>query len=782
MLLHSLADPSQDLLRDQARYELQGEIDVERFRSAWETIVDRHPALRTAFVWEELKQPLQVVRSKVDLPFQVFDLRELSGTEQQQHLDDYLSHDRQERFVFSSAPLLRLALFRTSNDRGNFVFTSHHLILDHWCISIIHDEFAHLYKGGAVEDLPHSMPLRNYIAWLQQQDVGAAKEFWSNRLRDAKQESSLFSRQFDTTGTKPSHSFETFQLDSTQTSALRQYARSHSLTLGAILQSAWALVLAEFRGRLDVIFGSTVAGRPPEVLGVQSMVGSFINNLPMRVSGGIDETVESFLRRNQVDMQKSRKFDYVSPAQIHQWSGLPHQQSLFDSLVVQLASVSKVQAADLQMIPVNSPLRTAVPVTVTFAEDESSISVGLGRYGNRFDRLPTIEIMNRLRRILTGMVGASDQLLRDFLDLGSAIPAECSVPLSRADSSESRRQKPSVEDSSLSKNADGTFDRELEALYQQLGAEWREIFGVTETDTSFFDLGGTSLQAALFHHRVQAITQKSIPLVQLFQEPTLRGMIEVLRDGDWSVCQETIAAIQPHGSQTPLFCIATPEVNAIGYVALSRHLGVDQPLYVVQSVGEDQRRPTSEELANFVSPYIDAIREVQPRGPYRLVGMCSGAHLAFDIATELTERGQSIEFLGILDTWSWNTLRPPTPMLKLRRRMGYYLKRFNKWSKLNQKARMSELKRIASRKLSRVHRQDLTPSEDQEMPGDDAYQDDGYFRNAAVSSESDEGSCQYSGRVTVFSAPKTAFLSNQRCSAWVGAVCLRSRHADVGLQ
>src|SRR4029077_518019 len=132
---------------------------------------------------------------------------------------------------------------------------------------------------------------------------------------------------------------------------------------------------------------------------------------------------------------------------------------------------------------------------------------------------------------------------------------------------------------------------------------------------------------------IQKATGKLIPLATLFQGATVEHLAEVLR-GEALPAHQMVTMIQPGDSKPPFFAVATPGVNPLGYVALARHLDEDQPFYSIQgAVPRLKGRPySSEEFENLANQYVDAMKKVQPLGPYYLGGMCGGARIAFEMA------------------------------------------------------------------------------------------------------------------------------------------------------
>lgn len=339
MLFHALYDPADGMYMEQKVFTLRGNLDVPALSRAWASVMERHPALRTAFIWQGLEEPLQVVRQKVQLPLHQQDWRGLSPDEQDQKLEAYLHEDRAQGMKPAKAPLMRLALFRLAEDRYKLVWTHHHLLLDGWSLPLIFKEIFVFYEAfhQAQElQLPRSRPYRDYIAWLQRQDLARAEAFWRQELQGftAPTPIAIGRSMNGRNGEEVIYSKDEQRLSVAETEAIQAFAQQQQLTVNTLVQGAWGLLLGHYSRQPDVVFGATVSGRPPDLPGVESMVGLFINTLPVRVKISPETPLLPWLKELQARQVEMRQFEYSPLVQVHGWSDVPRDLPLFESILV----------------------------------------------------------------------------------------------------------------------------------------------------------------------------------------------------------------------------------------------------------------------------------------------------------------------------------------------------------------------------------------------------------------------------------------------------------------
>ncbi|SDP63266.1 AMP-binding enzyme, partial [Streptomyces sp. cf386] len=267
----------------QSVLSVEGPLDAARLRTAWQVLLARHPALRASFHRRASGEAVQLIMREVTLPWTEADLSDRTETAAHTELDRLVRAERARRIDPAVAPLLRLLLVRLGAREHRLVLTSHHILLDGWSLPVLLDELTTIYEAdGDTSSLAPVTSYRAYLAWLARQDKEAARTAWRTELAGAEEPTLVATATPPAPGTA-APTRRSVHLSTETTSALTDLARTHGLTLNTVVQGVWALVLARLSGRTDVVFGATVAGRPPELPGAESAIGLFINTVPVRV-------------------------------------------------------------------------------------------------------------------------------------------------------------------------------------------------------------------------------------------------------------------------------------------------------------------------------------------------------------------------------------------------------------------------------------------------------------------------------------------------------------------
>ena len=331
LLFHSQYDHgAPDLYAVQFILELAGEVDAADLRASGKALLARHASLRACFRFRKTGQPIQVIPGATDLPWQEIDLSALPDAACEEEFWRLADDDRRKRFDLAAPPLLRLTLARLGGERSRFVLTCHHILVDGWSMGLIVQELVALYmRAGDDAGLPPVTPYREYLSWIGRQDRQAALAAWRQALAGIAGPSRVAPVVEGRVAVLPESVF--VELSEERTAALTAWARSQDLTASQVLQGCWALVLGCLTGTQDVVFGAVTSVRPPEIAGIETMVGLFMNTLPVRVRVAADLTVRDIIAGLRDQQTALLSHTHIGLADVQAAAGA---RELFDSVLI----------------------------------------------------------------------------------------------------------------------------------------------------------------------------------------------------------------------------------------------------------------------------------------------------------------------------------------------------------------------------------------------------------------------------------------------------------------
>lgn len=420
MLFHSLFDTSSGVYFEQLSVEVVGDIQREKLYEAWNHVVNRHPVLRSAFLWDELDRPLQVVSSRIQAEVSEFDWSDLDESQEQHRLNLWLEQDRKRGFDFAKPGLTRLAWIDLPNKRARLVWSFHHVVLDGWSLPLVMGEAFQSYAAMVQGQQPMlAAPGRyeDFIAWLKDFDKADALQFWKNYLHGFEAPTPIACKKQPLPDAKKQYFESEINLSEEQTAQLQQFARDNHITLNTVLQAGWGVLLARYSGEEDVVFGTTVSGRPADLNGVENIVGLFINTLPLRVQIAEDTCIVPLLQSMQEEQLDLRRFEATPLVDIHHHSEVPGDQTLFDSILVfeNYPVGDAVRAGDqlLDISQVTSIEHTNYPLTL-IVEPKETIRLKLSYDATLFDRSTVERMLAHLEVILTSSLTQPDVPVKRF--------------------------------------------------------------------------------------------------------------------------------------------------------------------------------------------------------------------------------------------------------------------------------------------------------------------------------------------------------------------------------
>ncbi|MEU6127138.1 amino acid adenylation domain-containing protein, partial [Streptomyces sp. NPDC047123] len=320
LLFHRRSESTEptELYTVQLGIEITGALDGPRLREAVQAVVARHPNLVARFVTDQLTEPVQVIPKRPTVPWTVLD--DHDGAEQ-----DLLDAELAACSSLTDGAPLRVLIRRTGPDRHKLVLSVHHIVVDGWSIQILLREIFAVYRQETLAPAP---AFRTYVEWLFTQDWSAARHHWEQLLEGF--ETPTLVDPVLRSGAA-GRALLRADLPEGVTRAVERLARSQNTTMNIVLQAAWARLLAVLTGGQDIVFGTTVSGRPAELPGNESAVGMFINTLPVRARTTAETTAAELIGTLRDAYHDGLDHQFLALADIQRAAG--HQQ-LFDAIFV----------------------------------------------------------------------------------------------------------------------------------------------------------------------------------------------------------------------------------------------------------------------------------------------------------------------------------------------------------------------------------------------------------------------------------------------------------------
>ncbi|MGV9855535.1 amino acid adenylation domain-containing protein [Streptomyces sp. NPDC003442] len=335
LLFHSMLDHSDfDPYQVQYTLHLSGAVDPERMRAAGQALLERHPSLRAAFVPDFIGDLVQLVLGRVTLPWRHLDLSGPADAEREAAFEQILRDDLAAHFDPAEPPLFRLTLVTRGPERSELVVTAHHVLFDGWSVPLIMQDLLRLYASeGDASVWPRVRSYRDFLVWLARQDPAVSARAWQRELAGVERPTTVVPEPPSGPGAGPGPvgiGQVDVPLPGEESRALSRRAAELGVTVNTVVQGAWAVLLGQLSGEQDVMFASAVSGRPPSVPGVDSVVGTFLNTLPVRAQWSATDTFADLLTHIQERQTALLDHHHYPLPRIYEAAGL---NALFDSIV-----------------------------------------------------------------------------------------------------------------------------------------------------------------------------------------------------------------------------------------------------------------------------------------------------------------------------------------------------------------------------------------------------------------------------------------------------------------
>ncbi len=421
LLFHAQLDTDSHAYVQQIAFRASGVLHVNQLDWSLQQLFARYEALRTQIVHVAVTRPHQIVLRQQVSSVREVDVSHLAEEAREQAISDYMNKDRDKGFKLDQEPLLRVTVFLLGNESWHLLWTYHHIIMDGWCAASLFKQLFTLYREGPQAVLEPVAPYSRYMEWLTSKNKEDAQQFWRSYLADYEERASFPRR------VQPSVSYERRELQllltTELTQALEKTACAYHTTLYTVIQAVWGTMLQRYSGSRDVIFGSVVSGRSPEVEGMEYMAGLFINTVPVRVRMEKGERFSDMLDRLRRINAEASAYEYCPLADIQVLASF--KQELFNHLLIfenYPLDMETIQGSDasgrLQIHDVQVVEQTSYDLDVTVIPDEHlciKFSYNIQVYDHEF-----IEQLATCFQNLIEQITAHPERVADDLELMTA--------------------------------------------------------------------------------------------------------------------------------------------------------------------------------------------------------------------------------------------------------------------------------------------------------------------------------------------------------------------------
>lgn len=439
ILFHYLSNPESKQYNEQLWISIYGHIEEDLFEKAWDFVINTNEMLRTLFRWDKLEHPIQMILKKLKVKIEKYNLT--GSNYGKSDLENIREKIRTTPVNIETEPF-KIVLIKVEKEKYELIIINHHILYDGWSNAIILNEFMVAYKK-----LLNREPLldiqknkfKEYIKWFENKNSKEQRFFWSDYLNGFN-ERSIIPKDFIESKDNNKISKFSYSMSDDEYMRITSFCSNSKITLAVLLYTAWGVVLQRYCNTSDILFGITVSGRSARVKGIESMVGLFINTIPMRVTSSDTDRFKTLLNKVEQQLKNNEEYEHTSLTDIKSFSSLTGQEEIFDSIfVVENYPVEKElqkSTPGLHIVGYENYERTNYPLTIT-VELKDSVKINYV-YEEKLFKNSTIEnlsacLMNVVNQIITNpdaMVKQSDltdaeqrnRLLYSFNDTQAEYP------------------------------------------------------------------------------------------------------------------------------------------------------------------------------------------------------------------------------------------------------------------------------------------------------------------------------------------------------------------------
>ena len=493
---------------------LRGTLNQPAFQRAWQETVRRHAILRSTVHGDGLVEPRAVVHRDVRLPWTIDDWRATPAHAQTARWAAFVKDDLAKPLNLVEAPAMRFALVRLADDTWKFLWSVPSLLMDGWSWPVVFRDASRLYESFSQDREPQLEPVRpyrDYLDWLGRQSTAETTEFWRDNLSGLREPTPVPTATPEQSRGGERHVRRSMRLSHDTTRSLQRAAREMRLTLNTLVQGAWAILLNRQSGSSDVVFGAAFAGRPTDLPGAESIVGPFVNNLPVRVTVDRDSTIGDFFADLHERLLRLNAHQFLPLMEIQRSSEMPWRHRLFDSVVVfqnyTVEESARRFGQDTAIEEFEAPIHSSYPVML-LAEPQDSLRLTV-IYDREIIAAKTVEEWGRDLELLMEQIPTSSTSRISELQDQLLPPVIARIPPRAGIRAELQSYMPPQTE----------MERRIAGVVQGLFELER-----VSTEENFFDLGGHSLLLVQLHRRLKDVLKVEFSIVTLFEYPSVRSL------------------------------------------------------------------------------------------------------------------------------------------------------------------------------------------------------------------------------------------------------------------
>jgi hypothetical protein len=533
MLFHYLKNPQGELFLEQLSLEISGEISVDHFEKAWNSVTANNEMLRTLFHWEKLEKPVQISLKEHQCNVIFYDLSDKESGRKKRALEEIKNKDRHEAFDLHRVPF-RVILCKLAEKQYEMIISNHHILYDGWSTGIILEEFLgvynHLWKGNKTWEPPVKTKFKTFIQWLQSQDTRKQRKFWEEYLRDCNHHQNK--KENDVKKKRKREEIAcigdyVIQLPAKVKDQLERFLKEHHITMASFFYSVWGILLQHYNCSNDVVFDTTVSGRNPGCLkGIENMVGIFINTLPLRVNTYPGEKIEDFLTRMNLMLERWGEFSSNSLFVVNEYRNEGWDRNLFDSVLVienyPLGRILKQEnrkpdaPISIESFSISGNANYDLTVIVTPFDD---IKVNFTYNKNLFNKDSLEKLTGHFTHVLEEILNHPAKPLEK---MALEIPVKINRDIEILNENKTRAAGKTIGLQALDNIPADAVEEDLQRI-------WEEVLGKKPApDDNFFDISGNSIALIRIYKEINQRYPGKIKVNDFFRIPTIRGLRELL--------------------------------------------------------------------------------------------------------------------------------------------------------------------------------------------------------------------------------------------------------------